>query len=87
MVISWAPIATGLTANKVWMEFRDNGRYRVFVNYTLVEDLSYRESYADFSTKKEAEKFFFALVRGADFSHGDVRNVTFKNQPSTPKPW
>ncbi len=80
--------AWGLTANKVWMEFRPDGRYRVFVNYTVPEIKQFREAYVDFSKKKDAEKFYFDLVRGADFYRPDANQRGFDSNPkATPTPW
>ena len=66
--------AYSYTANKVWMEFRPNGRYRVYVNYTIPALKELRESYVEFSKKREAEKFYFDLLRGADFYPPDAKN-------------
>ena len=68
------------SANKVWMELRANGRFRVWLNYTVPELKEKRESYVEFSSKKEAEKFFFDIVRGADFFSGDASARSFRNQ-------
>ena len=37
------------TANKVWFEFRPDGRYRVHVVYTIPEVKELRESWIDFN--------------------------------------
>ena len=74
------------TANKVWFEFRDNGRYRVYVNYTVPELKEFRESWIDFTKKKEAEKFYWALVRGGDFYPPSPDNSVFKRVVK-PRPW
>jgi hypothetical protein len=92
LIVSIALLATSamsyaLTANKVWMEFRTNGRYRVFVNYTVPEQRQFREAYVDFSTKKEAESFFFDLVRGADFSIPNAADRVFTKAPLKADPW
>jgi hypothetical protein len=80
--------ALALTANKVWMEFRPNGRYRVYVNYTVPEIKQYREAYVDFSKKKEAESFYFDLVRGADFYEPLAAQRRFDTQPKAKAtPW
>ncbi len=77
----------GYTANYVHFEFLDNGRYRVKAFYTVPELREFRESYVDFSTKKAAEKFYFDLLKGADFYHPDPSKVEFKNTSITPEPW
>jgi hypothetical protein len=79
--------AQALRANKVWMEFRTNGRYRVFVNYTVPELRSFREVYVDFSKKQEAEKFYFDVLRGAEFSVPDAKARSFTQSPTEPEPW
>jgi len=75
------------TANKIWMEFRDNGRYRVYVNYTVPELREFREAYVEFSKKQEAERYYFDLLRGADFYVPDARSREFKNPEAKPEPW
>lgn len=77
----------GYSANKVWFEFRDNGRFRVYVNYTVPDLREFRESYVDFHKKKEAEKFFWNLVRGADFFPSDPKSLRFTNPTGRPVPW
>ena len=84
----WVGDLSAHTANKVWMEFRANGRFRVWVNYTIPELKTRRESYVEFSRKQDAEAFFFDLVRGADFYEGAASERKFVNQePLTPVPW
>ena len=80
-------IADAYTANKVWMEFRPNGRYRVYVNYTVPEVMEYREAYAEFSHKRKAEKFYFDLVRGADFHLPFTKDRKFVQPANKPEPW
>lgn len=79
--------AYAFTANKVWFEFRPRGRYRVTVNFTVPALKEFRESYVEFTNKKEAEKFYWALVRGADFFPADAKNFKFTKQPSAGEPW
>ena len=75
------------TANKVGFEFLQNGRYRVTVNYTVPELKEFRESYVLFNKKKEAEGFYWKLVRGADFYPEDPKLVRFVPPKSQPTPW
>lgn len=77
----------GHSANKVWFEFRDNGTYRVIVNYTIPALREAREAYVDFTSKKEAEKFYWTLVRGGDFHFPDPKTVNFRQVPKKPDPW
>ena len=77
----------GYTANKVWFEFRPDGRYRVYVNYTVPELKEFREAWVDFAKKKEAERFYFDLVRGADFYPPDPKARRFTNPAMKPDPW
>ena len=79
--------AGAFTANKVWMEFRPNGRFRVYVNYTVPALREFRESYGDFAKKTEAEKFYFDLLRGADFHMPNAKDREFVNPPAKPDPW
>ncbi len=87
LMLGFSAESLALTANKVWMEFRSNGRYRVFVNYTVPEQRQFREAYVDFSTKQEAERFFFDLVRGADFSIPNAKDRKFTTAPLKADPW
>ena len=82
-----APFGFGYTANKVWFEFRPEGIYRVYVNYTVPELKEFRESYVEFVSKKNAQRFYFDLVRGADFYPPDPKERRFLNQPMEPDPW
>ena len=80
-------IAYGFSANKVWFEFRSNHAFRVYVSYTIPALKEIRESYIDFKTKKEAEKFYWDLVQGADFYPGDPQQKRFSKPPLQPRPW
>lgn len=75
------------TANKVWFEFRPNGAYRVYVNYTIPALKEMREAYVDFNKKKEAEVYYWDLVKGADFYLPDSKNHKFVDPPSESDPW
>jgi hypothetical protein len=83
----WTPTAAAYTANKVWFEFRPTGRYRVYVNYTVPELKEFREAWSEFATKQEAERFYWDLVRGADFYLPDPKARRFTAQPPAPQPW
>lgn len=86
-LLSWFNRAEAYTASKVWFEFRTDGRFRVHVVYTVPELQEVRESYVDFSRKQEAEKFYWDLVRGADFYTPDPKSARFINPPLKPLPW
>ena len=75
-----------VTVNKVWFEFHQSF-YRVVFEYTTPELKEFRGGYADFKSKKEAEKFFWSLVRGADFQLGEPKLISFPTQKNKPKPW
>ncbi len=75
------------TANQVFFEFLPSGKYRVTVSYTVPALKERREAKVIFTRKKEAEKFYWDLVRGADFSLGDHKRRQFVNPPLKPKPW
>jgi hypothetical protein len=75
------------TANKVEFEFMQNGRYRVTVSYTIPELKEFRESYVLFIKKKEAERFYWQLVRGADFYPDDPQLVRYLPPKSQAIPW
>ncbi len=83
----WSASAEAYTANKVAFEFLQNGQYRVTVNYTVPELKEFRESYVIFSKKKEAEAFYWKLVRGADFYPDDPKLVRFIPPKTKPTPW
>jgi hypothetical protein len=75
------------SANKVWFEFRPTGIFRVYVNYTVPEFKEFREAYVEFRNKKEAEQFYWDLVRGADFYPPDPKGRRFESRPASPEPW
>ena len=87
LLASWAGQASAYTANKVWFEFLPTGIYRVHVNFTVPELKEFRESYVEFTKKKEAEKYYFDLVRGADFYPPDPKSRRFVAPPAKPDPW
>ena len=79
--------ALGYTANKVWFEFKPRGGFRVYVNYTVPEIKEFREAYVEFTDRREAEKFYWDIVRGADFYPGNPQSRRFVNSPLKPVPW
>ncbi|SMF22397.1 hypothetical protein [Pseudobacteriovorax antillogorgiicola] len=82
-----SPQASAYTANKVWFEFMDTGQYKVVVNYTVPELKEFRESYVIFNQKRDAEAYFWALVRGADFYPGQPLVTEYKEPKLRPDPW
>ncbi len=75
------------TANKVWFEFRPNGLFRIHVNYTIPDLKEFRDAYIEFKSRKKAEKFYWDVVRGADFYLNDPSKTSFKTPVSAPEPW
>lgn len=86
-MILCAAQAFGYRANKVWFEFRPSGLYRVHVNYTVPELKEFRESVVEFRSKEKAERFYFDLIRGADFYPPDPKARRFQGNPRKPRPW
>lgn len=74
-------------ANMMFFEFMQDGRYKVLVHYTIPELKEYRESYVIFNKKKEAERFYFALLRGADFYPSEPQAVRYIKPKLKPTPW
>lgn len=98
MVIVWliglflagAPLGARLwaySANKVNFEFLEDGRYRVTVGYTIPALKEFRESYVIFTKKKEAEAFYWNLIRGADFYPEKPELLRFSPPKVEPRPW
>lgn len=83
----WHEPARALTANQVAFEFRPNGKYRIYLYYTVPALKEFREAYIEFISRKKAEKFYFDVLRGADFYLEDPEQVTFVNKPLEPQPW
>lgn len=81
-----APKAQALTADKVWFEFHP-GFYRVYVRYTLPKLKVWRTAYVDFTSKKQAERFHWSLVWGADFSLIDPKQIRYPVVKRAPEPW
>lgn len=79
--------SSALTANQVSFEFRPNGLYRVHLYYTIPAVKEYREAYVEFTKRKEAEAFYFKVLRGADFYLDDPSDVRFINKPLEAQPW
>jgi len=80
-------LASAYTANKVWFEFRPEGTFRVRVVYTVPELKEFREAFVEFTSKKKAEAYYWALLRGADFYHPNPEGIEFVTQPIEPQPW
>ncbi len=64
--LSFQPKAYALTANKVWYE-RHDGFIRILVEYTIPELKQIREAKVEFKDVQKASKFYWSLIRGADF--------------------
>ena len=78
--------AFSYSANKVWFEFLDTGRYRVYVNYTIPALKEFRSHYVDFIKKKDAEAYYWSIVKGADFFPSDPKSNRFR-PTAKPDPW
>jgi hypothetical protein len=87
LLLSFAARVEAYTANKVFFEFRKNGTFRIYVNYTVPELKEYRSAYVTFDNKKAAEKFYFDLLRGADFHPRKPADRTFVSPVLEPAPW
>lgn len=83
----WTARAEAHSANMVWFEFMDDGRYKVVIGYTIPELKEFRESYVIFHSKKEAERFYWDLVRGADFYPSHPKSLRFEQPKRQPTPW
>lgn len=79
--------AHALTANQVAFEFRPNGLYRIYLYYTVPALKEFREAYVEFTSRKKAEKFYFDVLRGADFYLDEPEQVRFINKPLNSEPW
>jgi len=79
--------AHALTANQVSFEFRPNGIYRVYLYYTVPALREFREATVEFTKRKDAEAFYFKVLRGADFYLENPDDVRFMNEPLAPEPW
>lgn len=75
------------SANKVWFEALDNGTYRVRVVYTVPALKEFREAHAIYKSKKEAEVYYWHLVRGGEFATGGEAKIWFIPPKSEPNPW
>ncbi|MBC7531430.1 MAG: hypothetical protein H7318_07615 [Oligoflexus sp.] len=75
------------SANKVWMEHLDDGRYRVGIQYTVPALKEFRLAHAIFNKKKDADLFYFQVLRGADFSVNGTDKVWFTPPKTKPEPW
>jgi hypothetical protein len=82
-----AQCALGYTANQVSFEFRQGGTYRVNLYYTIPALREFREAYIDFNDRKQAERFYFDVVKGADFYVDSQGQVDFNNSQTSPSPW
>ena len=74
-------------ANKVWFEFHPGAWYRVCVNYTVPELKEFREAYVEFKKRRDAERFYWDLIRGAEFYPPKPELRRFEQQPLSPDPW
>lgn len=81
-------VAFALQASNVYFEFwPEQSNYRVRAVYTVPELQEKREMVADFRNKKEAEDFYWKIVRGGDFYLGDPKKSEFINPRMKPDPW
>ena len=87
LMLSWAPPAWSYTANQVSFEFRPNGIYRVYLYYTVPALKEFREATVEFTSRKKAEKYYYDVLRGAEFFLDDKAQTEFVNTPLAPSPW
>ena len=83
----WPSTLMAYTANQVSFEFRPRGIYRVYLYYTAPALKEYREATVEFVSRKKAEKFYYDVLRGADFYINDQGKTVFTNEPLSPQPW
>lgn len=79
--------AFAYTANQVSFEFRPNGIYRVYLYYTIPAQKEFREATVEFVSRSKAEKFYYDVLRGADFYIDSKGKTEFINEPLAPSPW
>lgn len=88
LMLSWSTAGWSYTANQVSFEFRPNGIYRVYLYYTVPALKEFREATVEFTSRKKAEKYYYDVLRGAEFYLDDKKAQTeFINQPLAPSPW
>lgn len=87
MPICLPGIAAAYTANKVWVSRLMNGTFRVSIEYTIPALKERRLAYTDFGSEKEAQEFYWDVVRGADFFIDRPKARRFENPPPRPQPW
>ncbi|RZA17454.1 MAG: hypothetical protein EOP10_22745 [Proteobacteria bacterium] len=75
------------SANKVWLDDLDNGNFRVRVQYTVPALKEFREAQAIYKSKREAEVFYWHLIRGGEFATGGPAKLWFLPPKSEPNPW
>ena len=83
----WSSIGWSYTANQVSFEFRPNGIYRVHLYYTVPALKEFREATVEFTSRKKAEKYYFDVLRGAEFYIDGQARTEFVNEPLAPSPW
>ena len=47
----------------------------------------FRENYVEFTNKKEAEQYYWAMVRGAEFFPPNAKDFKYPKAPASPDPW
>ncbi len=75
------------SANRVWFEVLDSGYYRVRVMYTVPALKEFREAHAIYKSKKEAEAYYWHLVRGGEFATGGDAKIWFLPAKEKANPW
>lgn len=87
-ILLWPSLLFSLSASWVDFEFRDDGKFRVKVVYTVPELKEVREVWVDFKEKTKAEAYYFDLAKGADFYLPESESRKFENSPKLkPNPW
>lgn len=75
-----------LTANRVWVEIHPLA-IRVYVSYTVPELRELREAFSEFKDPKDASRFYWGLVRGAEFYLNSHERIRFENPSGQADPW
>ena len=77
-----------LTANKVFFEFwPQKSMYRVKVHYTIPHLKEAREARVEFRSKAKAERYYYSLLKGADFYLSDPKTIRFIKPTLKQDPW